>query len=103
MGTSENFSGSVKITIIEQLEPNKVIIKCALCEGSGHRPGYARDVECKVCTGKGVVLVECDPPLVKCALCDGSGHRSGYDRDVACNKCKGVGAQPLTGSMEILR
>lgn len=103
MDTSENYSGSVKITIIEQLESNKVIIKCALCDGSGHRSGYARDVACKVCSGKGVVLVECNPPLVKCALCDGTGHRSGYAKDVACNKCKGVGAQPLTGSMEIIK
>ena len=95
--------GRVTISIIEHVEPGKVIINCALCRGSGNKPGYKAHVGCDVCSGKGVVLVEADLPLVECRLCNGSGNRPGYKSYVECNQCQGVGAQPLTGSMKIIR
>jgi len=90
------------ITIIQEIDSNKVIVECALCRGSGQRPGYTSDTPCTVCNGKGVVLVKCTPPLVKCSLCNGSGHRPGYTSDTPCKACGGIGGQPLTGEFEIL-
>ena len=95
--------GRVTITIIEHVESNKVIIGCSLCNGSGRKPGYSSHVPCSVCSGKGVLLVKCSPPLVQCALCEGSGNKPGYSSHVPCSQCHGAGAQPLTGRMEILR
>ena len=91
------------ITILQQIESNKVIVACALCGGSGNKPRHSADTACEVCGGKGVALVECTPPLVSCALCAGSGQRPGYSAYVACTQCHGVGAQPLTGHMRVLR
>ena len=95
--------GQVTITIIEQVDSNRVIVKCSLCRGSGRKPGYSSHVACEICGGKGVVLVQCTPPLVKCALCVGSGRKPGYSSHVPCDQCQGIGAQPLTGSMKVLR
>jgi len=41
------------ITIIQEIDSNKVIVECALCRGSGQRPGYTSDTPCKACGGIG--------------------------------------------------
>ena len=92
----------ITIEIIQKIEENRVIVKCSICNGSGRRPGKSTDTPCNICTGKGVVLVECSSPLVLCSLCNGSGHRPNYGTDIPCVACKGIGGQPLTGGFEII-
>lgn len=91
------------ITILEQVAPDRALLPCALCGGSGNKPGYKSHVACDVCTGKGVVLVQAEAPFVPCRLCNGSGNKPGYKSWVPCDACQGVGAQPLRGGLEILR
>ena len=102
---------SVTITVIEEISTNRFILRCARCEGTGRGyDGYGnRSTEpCKVCDGKGVVLVEIDGhmPFVKCARCEGTGR--GYDSygnrsTEPCKACQGVGAQPISGTMQIIK
>ena len=91
------------ITVLEVVAADRVILPCALCSGSGNKPGYKSHVACDVCTGKGVVLVEGEPPFVACRLCGGSGNKPGYKSWGACDACQGVGAQPIRGRAELLR
>ncbi|MBZ0176508.1 MAG: hypothetical protein OIN90_05495 [Candidatus Methanoperedens sp.] len=46
-------------------------------------------------------------PFVTCAVCNGSGEMSrdhdGHSPYVICSACLGVGAQPITGGMELIR
>lgn len=91
------------ITVVEVVAENRVILRCALCSGSGNKPGYKSYVPCDVCTGKGVVLVEGEPPFVPCRLCNGTGNKPGYKSWVPCDACQGVGAQPIRGQMRLLR
>lgn len=93
----------VTVTVVEVVSANRVILACALCEGSGRRPGYSADTACRVCGGRGVVLIEGQQPFVECQLCSGSGRRPGYSSDTACRECHGVGAQPIAGGLEIIR
>ena len=91
------------VTVLEVLDDHRSILSCALCQGSGRKPGYKPHVPCDVCGGKGVVLVEAEPPFVTCRLCEGTGNKPGYKPWVACDACRGVGAQPIVGSYEIIR
>lgn len=101
------------IAIIETITDCKYVIKCACCKGTGR---MSRDhdnsspyVVCKVCDGRGLVLVETTEPvpLAACGLCNGRGEQS-RDLDnrapyIICTKCKGVGARPIAGGMEIIK
>lgn len=91
------------VTILEVVSDNRFILKCSLCGGSGNKPGYRSYVACEICTGKGVVLVEGEPPFVPCRLCSGSGNKPGYKSYVPCDACQGVGAQPIQGRMKLLQ
>ena len=90
------------MTIIEAVSDTRFILECALCRGSGNKPGYKSYVAFEVCTGKGVVLVQGDAPFVSCRLCSGSGNKPGYKSYVPCDACQGVGAQPIQGRMKLL-
>jgi len=94
---------AITITVLETIGPGRYVLPCALCRGTGHKPGYKSDIACEVCTGKGVVAVSAAAPFVPCRLCGGSGNKPGYKPWVACDACQGVGAQPLTGALEVLR
>jgi hypothetical protein len=50
---------STTITVLEVVAENRVILRYALCSGSGNKPGYKSYVPCDVCTGKGVALAWC--------------------------------------------
>ncbi|KAB2943034.1 MAG: hypothetical protein F9K14_16390 [Candidatus Methanoperedens sp.] len=71
--------------------------------------GHSPYVICSVCYGRGKVLVEVSGslPFVTCAVCNGSGEMSrdhdGHSPYVICSACLGVGAQPITGGMELIR
>jgi len=93
----------VTVTVLETIGPDRVVLECALCKGSVNKPGYKSHVACDVCVGKGVVLVEARPPFVPCRLCGGTGNKPGYKSYVPCDACQGVGAQPLSGPMELIR
>lgn len=102
---------SLTISIIETISPDRFLIQCGNCSGSGR---MARDLDgkapfrvCTVCEGKGtVILVADDKTLLQCGLCNGSGSHS---RDLdgkppmrLCTVCAGVGAVPATGKARIL-
>ena len=99
----EVLMASIEIRVIERLADNRVILNCALCGGSGQKPGHKSHVACDVCGGKGVALVEGSPPFVACRLCHGTGNKPGYKSWVECDACQGIGAQPLTGALRLLR
>jgi len=111
--------GSPIIRIIKEIDSNKFILKCARCKGtglglwsSGHRRGEHSTEPCKVCTGKGVLLIKIKGqlPFVRCARCDGSGrglfstgHRRGERSTEPCKACNGAGAQPISGIMSVVK
>ena len=85
------------VIIIEKISEKEVIVKCARCKGSGV---YIHPDPCRVCNGKGVVLIKCERlPLVKCQRCSGSGV---YIHPNPCKVCKGSGVQPIAGNWEIV-
>jgi len=90
---------SATVIVIQELEGNRFILRCARCKGTGV---YSSPDPCRVCGGKGAVLVEIDgnTPFVKCARCNGTGVYSSPD---PCRACKGTGAQPISGTMEIIK
>ena len=91
------------VTIIEKVGGSRCVVSCALCGGTGKKPGHKSWVPCEVCTGKGVVLLECAAPLVVCRLCSGTGNKPGHKSWVPCDACQGTGAQPLAGGVKIIR
>ena len=101
------------ITILESVSASRFILRCACCGGSGEmsrdHDGRGPHCTCSVCGGKGVVLVEIDgeTPFVKCAMCSGTGEMSrdhdGREPHVICSGCKGVGAQPIAGTMRVIK
>jgi DnaJ-class molecular chaperone len=101
---------TVKVTIIEEVSSNKFIMKCQRCEGSGcgyNEYSKRSTVACKVCNGRGVVLVEVEGnlPFVKCQRCDGTGRGYtdyGKRSTEPCTYCLGIGAQPVSGTMKII-
>lgn len=103
--------GIVKITIIEEISSNRFIMKCARCDGTGkgyYSTGKRSNDPCRVCNGKGMVLVEIDGslPFVPCARCDGTGrgyYSTGKRSTDPCYLCKGIGAQPISGEMQIIK
>lgn len=104
---------SVTITVIEEISADRFVLKCSCCNGSGSMAKYHDNrgpyVPCTVCNGKGVVLVEIggSTPFVKCQLCNGTGEQSKYcdNREpyIICTRCKGVGAQPIAGTMRLIK
>jgi len=64
---------------------------CAWCGGTGrHREGGVYYGMCRVCGGKGSVLVA--QPAKKCAWCGGTGrHREGGVYYGMCRVCGGTG------------
>ena len=105
--------GSISVVIIEELGNNKFILKCSCCNSTGKmsrdHDGREPYVICSVCNGRGNVLVELNGslPFVKCAVCNGTGVMSrdldGREPWVICKACQGVGAQPITGRINIVR
>jgi len=107
--------GSVTVTIVEEISSNRFILKCARCEGTGKDYQYSNKAvhstaPCSVCNGKGLLLVVINGeiPFVKCARCDGTGRGYLYsnsdERSTApCESCKGIGAQPISGSLQIIK
>ena len=93
---------AISVRVVEVISESQFVLNCALCRGSGNKPGYKSHVPCDVCTGKGLAMVEGQEPFVACRLCSGSGNKPGYKSYVACDACQGVGAQPIRGRLEIL-
>ncbi|MCF6269499.1 MAG: hypothetical protein L3J41_07305 [Melioribacteraceae bacterium] len=101
---------TIAITIVEKINSEKFMLNCARCDrtGRGYNHHGNRSTEpCKVCNGRGVILVEIDGeiPFVNCARCEGTGrgyNHHGNRSKEPCWVCKGVGAQPITGDMIIL-
>ncbi|NOR46596.1 MAG: hypothetical protein GQ533_00905 [Methanosarcinaceae archaeon] len=105
--------GNISIVILEELGNQNYILKCACCNGSGE---MSRDHDrrspytiCSVCNGRGKVLIKLNGslPFVKCAVCNGIGEMSrdhdGRSPYRICSACLGLGAQPITGSMKLMR
>ena len=94
------------------------IVKCAMCNGSGIKPGY-RETNCPSCQGIGkrklTISNNADSSLnwgpvfcgfcqgtgikpghreTKCPLCDGRGVQVGAFPRVKCGKCNGSGIKP---------
>ena len=98
--------GNVSIVILEELSDQNYILKCIRCNGSGK---FTEFHKCSFCNGRGKVLVKLNGslPFVKCGVCDGSGRlpygHSDRDSDGTCNACLGVGAQPITGTIKLMR
>jgi DnaJ-class molecular chaperone len=98
-----------EILPIKEIENGKFILRCNYCDGTGKEFDDMCDKiaqPCKVCNGKGIVLVDIDGilPFVKCKCCEGSGK--GYDEDediecAICEGCKGLGVQLLSGDIII--
>ena len=90
------------ITIIEHVSPNRVVVRCAHCQGTGIKPTY-RETPCPVCGGRGVLLLEIhgELPLVACAYCTGTGIKPTY-RETPCPQCDGAGTQPIVGTATIV-
>jgi len=90
---------STTIMVIKELGNSRYILRCARCNGTGvYRPPH----ECSNCNGRGVVMVEVDGglPFVQCARCGGTGvYRAPYE----CSTCYGTGAQPIKGSMRVVK
>jgi len=93
---------TIRITIIERITDNRVIVKCAHCKGTGIKT-YT-ETPCPVCNGKGVLLLETDGelPLVVCAFCKGTGIKPTYS-ETSCPQCHGSGAQPIVGRTRIVK
>ena len=92
-------SDSKTIIVIQELENNRFILKCERCKGKGI---FDPPDPCKVCHGKGAVLVEVNgnTPFVQCARCNGKGI---YDPPDPCKSCQGLGAQTISGEMKIIK
>ena len=93
------------VKIVEMLSGNRVLLQCAKCDGTGQsNPGNIDSRACKVCRGKGKVLVEvANLPLVPCGRCKGWGRKLRWDpTSKECRACQGVGCQPSSGEMMIL-
>ena len=95
---------NISIIILEELNDQNYILKCARCNGSGKNNKYEI---CSFCNGRGKIMVKLEGslPFVKCAACDGSGsflpgneYFSG-----SCTACLGVGAQPITGKIRLIK
>ena len=105
--------GRIEVTIIQEISTDRFILKCACCGGTGKmsrdHDGRSPYEICSVCGGKGAVMVELDGqlPFVICQCCQGSGEMSrdldGRSPYVVCEACDGVGAQPITGTMRLMR
>lgn len=105
------------LAVIESL-PLGWIVKCAMCNGSGIKPGYS-ETSCPSCGGVGkrklMIPSDADHGLdwgpvfcgfcqgsgikpgyseTKCPLCDGIGLQTGAFPRVVCGKCKGSGIKP---------
>jgi hypothetical protein len=103
----------VFVTVVEEISSDRFIIKCACCKGSGvmSRDHDQRSpfIPCTVCNGRGLVLVTISGtlPFVQCSLCKGTGEQSrdcdGRSPYIICTRCQGVGAQPLTGTLKLIR
>lgn len=110
---------SITVTIIETIDSNKYVLKCRKCDGSGK--GYdgsrlSSKRVCNVCNGRGVVVVllneNASTPFVECKVCNGTGRiktsRPKHIIDLeytmnTCSYCHGTGAQPICGSMKVLK
>ena len=90
---------SITITIVQNLGSNKYMLRCARCNGTGV---YKAPHECSNCNGRGVLLVQVNGeiPFVACARCGGTGV---YKAPYECSTCDGTGAQPIRGSMKVLK
>ena len=102
---------NISLIILEELNDQNYILKCARCNGSGkYKKGINKNdcyKICSFCNGRGKIMVKLEGslPFVKCAACDGSGsflpgneYFSG-----SCTACLGVGAQPITGKIRLIK
>lgn len=87
-----------QIAVIENLSVGW-IIKCAMCKGSGIKPGY-RETNCPSCEGIGKrklhlpddADLQLDWGPVFCGFCQGTGIKPGYN-ETKCPLCDGRGLQ----------
>jgi|GEM_PF-1823039 len=103
---------SMTVTIIETLSDNRFVLYCARCGSTGrgyYSNGQQSTEPCKVCDGRGVLLVKLNSnselSFVRCARCEGTGR--GYYSNAEhstepCKACGGAGAQPIRGTITIL-
>lgn len=106
-----------EVVVLERL-PVGWIVRCAMCKGSGIKPGYS-ETNCPSCGGVGkrklMLPDNADMSLdwgpvfcgfcqgtgikpgyseTKCPLCDGRGVQTGAFPRAVCGKCKGRGIEP---------
>ncbi len=97
---------------IAELGSGRFAFNCAHCGGVGEisrdRDNRAPYVVCKVCKGRGTVLVSLagTKPFQKCKTCKGMGTVS-RDRDgrapyKVCVRCSGIGVHPLLGEFSVV-
>jgi DnaJ-class molecular chaperone len=93
------------VEILERLAGQKVVVRCARCDGSGRaRPDDFEADPCWVCRGDGKLLLHVSRmPLIACSRCRGTGRQQSWNPESReCRTCRGSGCQSVAGYVMIL-